>query len=77
MGVLFWCLVAYLLSLTVVVTLVSSKDSAGAPPRVDRQNKSAHRSACAFAVPYGTEVYEKGEDECKVEGGKQKTMRYC
>ena len=46
-------------------------------PRVNRQNKSAHRSACAFAVPYGTEVYEKGEDECKVEGGKQKTMRYC
>ena len=49
----------------------------GPPPRVNRQNKSAHRSACAFAVPYGTEVYEKGEDECKVEGGKQKTMRYC
>ena len=47
------------------------------PPRVKRQNKSAHRLACAFAVPYGTEVYEKGEDECKVEGGKQKTMRYC
>ena len=46
-------------------------------PRVKRQNKSAHRSACAFAVPYGTEVYEKGEDECKVAGGKQKTMRYC
>lgn len=53
------------------------KIGAGAPPRVKRQNKSAHRSACAFAVPYGTEVYEKGEDECKVEGGKQKTMRYC
>lgn len=51
--------------------------AAGPPPRVNRQNKSAHRSACAFAVPYGTEVYEKGEDECKVEGGKQKTMRYC
>ena len=59
-----------------VVTAVAATAN-GAPPRVNRQNKSAHRSACAFAVPYGTEVYEKGENECKVEGGKQKTMRYC